>query len=138
MNEADALDIVQYAIWTVLTASGPAVGAAQDPLTHAGPYSGFRVDMNLGPLGLTSVSIHGGRIYVDGQLLQTEGTFDFTRQPFCPNLKLPSFGPPSTSASLWIVYLDTFEREVTVVDGGITYDDAVLWSLDRETWAARR
>ncbi len=28
MNEADALDIVQYAIWTVLTASGPAVAAA--------------------------------------------------------------------------------------------------------------
>jgi len=25
MNEADALDIVQYAIWTVLIASGPAV-----------------------------------------------------------------------------------------------------------------
>lgn len=25
MNEADALDLVQYAIWTVLTASGPAV-----------------------------------------------------------------------------------------------------------------
>lgn len=25
MNEADALDIVQYAIWTVLVASGPAV-----------------------------------------------------------------------------------------------------------------
>ncbi|WP_011579620.1 MULTISPECIES: flagellar biosynthesis protein FliQ [Chelativorans] len=25
MNEADALDIVQYAIWTVLLASGPAV-----------------------------------------------------------------------------------------------------------------
>ena len=28
MNEADALDIVQYAIWTVLTACGPAVGVA--------------------------------------------------------------------------------------------------------------
>lgn len=28
MNEADALDIVQAAIWTVLVASGPAVGAA--------------------------------------------------------------------------------------------------------------
>jgi flagellar biosynthetic protein FliQ len=28
MNEADALDIVQAAIWTVLIASGPAVGAA--------------------------------------------------------------------------------------------------------------
>lgn len=28
MNEADALDLVQYAIWTVLTASGPAVGVA--------------------------------------------------------------------------------------------------------------
>ncbi|MBS3650352.1 flagellar biosynthetic protein FliQ [Pseudaminobacter sp. 19-2017] len=28
MNEADALDIVQFAIWTVITASGPAVGAA--------------------------------------------------------------------------------------------------------------
>src|SRR5262245_53025150 len=28
MNEADALDIVQFAIWTVLTAAGPAVGAA--------------------------------------------------------------------------------------------------------------
>ncbi len=28
MNEADALDIMQYAIWTVLTASGPAVAAA--------------------------------------------------------------------------------------------------------------
>jgi flagellar biosynthesis protein FliQ len=28
MNEADALDIVQSAIWTVLTASGPAVGIA--------------------------------------------------------------------------------------------------------------
>jgi flagellar biosynthetic protein FliQ len=28
MNEADALDIVQYAIWTVLTAAGPAVGVA--------------------------------------------------------------------------------------------------------------
>jgi flagellar biosynthesis protein FliQ len=28
MNEADALDIVQYAIWTVLTASGPAVVVA--------------------------------------------------------------------------------------------------------------
>ncbi|GHC64461.1 flagellar biosynthesis protein FliQ [Limoniibacter endophyticus] len=28
MNEADALDIVQYAIWTVITASGPAVAAA--------------------------------------------------------------------------------------------------------------
>ncbi|MEP9399824.1 flagellar biosynthesis protein FliQ [Mesorhizobium sp. KR2-14] len=28
MNEADALDIVQFAIWTVLTAAGPAVAAA--------------------------------------------------------------------------------------------------------------
>ncbi|MBB6467261.1 MULTISPECIES: flagellar biosynthesis protein FliQ [Aminobacter] len=28
MNEADALDLVQYAIWTVLTASAPAVAAA--------------------------------------------------------------------------------------------------------------
>jgi flagellar biosynthetic protein FliQ len=28
MNEADALDIVQYAIWTVLTASAPAVVVA--------------------------------------------------------------------------------------------------------------
>lgn len=28
MNEADALDIVQFAIWTVLIASGPAVGVA--------------------------------------------------------------------------------------------------------------
>lgn len=28
MNEADALDLVQFAIWTVLTASGPVVAAA--------------------------------------------------------------------------------------------------------------
>lgn len=28
MNERDALDIVQQAIWTILIASGPAVGAA--------------------------------------------------------------------------------------------------------------
>lgn len=28
MNEADALDIVQSAIWTVILASSPAVGAA--------------------------------------------------------------------------------------------------------------
>lgn len=28
MNEADALEIVQYAIWTVLTASAPAVVVA--------------------------------------------------------------------------------------------------------------
>lgn len=28
MNEADALDIVQSAIWTVIIASAPAVGAA--------------------------------------------------------------------------------------------------------------
>src|SRR5690606_20904342 len=28
LNEADALDIVQYAIWTVLVASAPAVAAA--------------------------------------------------------------------------------------------------------------
>ncbi|MGE5510099.1 MAG: flagellar biosynthesis protein FliQ [Bacteroidota bacterium] len=28
MNQADALDIVQSAIWTVMLASGPAVGAA--------------------------------------------------------------------------------------------------------------
>jgi len=28
MNQADALDIVQSAIWTVILASGPAVGAA--------------------------------------------------------------------------------------------------------------
>jgi flagellar biosynthetic protein FliQ len=28
VNEADALDIVQFAIWTVLTACGPAVGVA--------------------------------------------------------------------------------------------------------------
>lgn len=28
MNEADALEIVQYAIWTVLLASGPAVFVA--------------------------------------------------------------------------------------------------------------
>jgi flagellar biosynthesis protein FliQ len=28
MNEADALDIVQSAIWTVILASAPAVGAA--------------------------------------------------------------------------------------------------------------
>jgi flagellar biosynthetic protein FliQ len=28
MNEADALDIVQAAIWTILLASGPAVAAA--------------------------------------------------------------------------------------------------------------
>nr|WP_316652393.1 flagellar biosynthesis protein FliQ [uncultured Gellertiella sp.] len=28
MNEADALDIVQAAVWTVLVAAGPAVGAA--------------------------------------------------------------------------------------------------------------
>jgi len=28
VNEADALDLVQFAIWTVLTASGPVVAAA--------------------------------------------------------------------------------------------------------------
>lgn len=28
MNEADALDIVRNAIWTVISATGPAVGAA--------------------------------------------------------------------------------------------------------------
>jgi flagellar biosynthesis protein FliQ len=28
MNEADALDIIQEAIWTIIVASGPAVGAA--------------------------------------------------------------------------------------------------------------
>lgn len=28
MNEADALDIVQYAIWTVLVSAGPAVAVA--------------------------------------------------------------------------------------------------------------
>lgn len=28
MNEADALDIAQFAVWTVLTASGPAVAVA--------------------------------------------------------------------------------------------------------------
>jgi flagellar biosynthesis protein FliQ len=28
MNEADALDIIQDAIWTIIVASGPAVGAA--------------------------------------------------------------------------------------------------------------
>ena len=28
MNERDALDIVQPAIWTIIVASGPAVGAA--------------------------------------------------------------------------------------------------------------
>jgi len=28
MNQADALDMVQSAIWTVIVASGPAVGAA--------------------------------------------------------------------------------------------------------------
>jgi len=28
MNERDALDIVQAAIWTIIVASGPAVGAA--------------------------------------------------------------------------------------------------------------
>lgn len=28
MNEADALDLVQEAIWTIIIASGPAVGAA--------------------------------------------------------------------------------------------------------------
>lgn len=28
MNQADALDIVQYAIWTVIVASGPAVVVA--------------------------------------------------------------------------------------------------------------
>ena len=28
MNEADALDIVQSAIWTIIIASGPAVAAA--------------------------------------------------------------------------------------------------------------
>ena len=28
MNEADALDIVQAALWTVITASGPAIMAA--------------------------------------------------------------------------------------------------------------
>jgi flagellar biosynthesis protein FliQ len=28
MNERDALDLVQQAIWTIIVASGPAVGAA--------------------------------------------------------------------------------------------------------------
>ena len=28
MNQADAIDIVQDAVWTIVTASGPAVGAA--------------------------------------------------------------------------------------------------------------
>lgn len=28
MNQADALDIVQAALWTVIVASGPAIGAA--------------------------------------------------------------------------------------------------------------
>ena len=28
MNQADALDIVQNALWTVIVASGPAIGAA--------------------------------------------------------------------------------------------------------------
>ncbi len=29
MNEADALDIVQAAIWTVIVSAGPAVGGRQ-------------------------------------------------------------------------------------------------------------
>ena len=28
MNEADALEITRHAIWTIMTAAGPAVGAA--------------------------------------------------------------------------------------------------------------
>ena len=28
MNEADALEITRHAVWTVMTAAGPAVGAA--------------------------------------------------------------------------------------------------------------
>lgn len=28
MSEVDALELVQFAMWTVLTASGPAIGAA--------------------------------------------------------------------------------------------------------------
>ena len=28
MNEADALNIIQHAVWTVMAAAGPAVGAA--------------------------------------------------------------------------------------------------------------
>ena len=28
MNEADALEIIQHAVWTVMIAAGPAVGAA--------------------------------------------------------------------------------------------------------------
>ena len=28
MNQADALDIIQSALWTVIVASGPAIGAA--------------------------------------------------------------------------------------------------------------
>lgn len=31
----------------------------------------------------------------------------------------------------------TYERDVVVFDMGNTFD-AVLWSLDRDTWAARR
>lgn len=81
-------------------------------------YQGFQVEMDLGPTGPLSMSIRGGRVYVEGHLVEAEGRFDFTQQPYCPNLKLPEFGSPSASppASLWIVYLETFEREVTALD----------------------
>lgn len=98
---------------------GPAVSVPVDPLQPVLSPRGFTLDVTMGNRGPTAVRIRGGRTYLDGRVIDaTQHKGPFTNQPFCPNLKLPDFGPPITTppASLWIAYLETFEREVTAME----------------------
>lgn len=101
---------------TLLDTMGQAAAVPSNRDNPTGSPRGFQLSADFVSGNPTRIVIHGGRVYLGGRLIEAEGDFDFTAQPFCPGRQLPNFGRPTSDASLWVAYLESFEQEVTAVD----------------------
>src|SRR5262245_6972090 len=79
---------------------------------HGGPGDAFLIGAQ--PDGSNTVphdfSIHSGRYYIGGLLVENDSTLDFAKQPWAVNLK------PQSGAIEYLVYLDAWERLVSFIE----------------------
>ncbi|RAP78312.1 DUF6519 domain-containing protein [Paenibacillus montanisoli] len=83
------------------------IGAGGAPLEEAGFAISAHDDKLL---------IGGGRYYVDGLLCENEATIDYMQQPDLPNPPDPATLLINQGNQLGLVYLDSWQRHITVLD----------------------
>ena len=102
----------------IATESTDVVGASGAPLHNPG----FKLVTTTGGQSLT---IGAGRYYVDGHLCENESDVAYTAQPDFPNAPDIMAVMAQNSATVAIIYLDVWTRQVTALDDPLIRETAL-------------